>query len=700
MQSVAVSDEPPSPLLPLIATGPIRIELQPVASGLTSPVLDLMPARDGTGRLFLMQQKGKVLILKNGAISATPFLDVSSRLVPMNPDYDERGLLGLAFHPGFSDSSSVGYRKLYTVTSEPVSGTADFTVPIAGGFNHQVVIAEWQTSIANPDIVDLATRREIMRIDHPQDSHNGGTIAFRSSESYLYISTGDGGGANDSDNGHTPDIGNAQDITNVLGKILRIDPIDPALTPASPNAASANNKYRIPANNPFVGQAGLDEIYAYGLRHPYRFSVDTVGDRVIAGDVGQNRIEEIDIIEAGKNYGWHNKEGTFLFNSDGTVSIDDSPDPSLTNPVAEYCHDDGHAVIGGFVYHGTAIPALAGKYVFGDFVKFGLNQGRLFYTNLADGVIRELRIGLDDRTLGLILKSLGQDDNGEIYVLADTTSGFSASGAQGLKIVPFTPSPALLNLSARANVGINDDVLIGGFILTGSAPKKVVLRAIGPSLVANNQSIPGRLADPMLELHSADGSLLSSNDDWTASPDAQEIVNDNLAPSDSHESALVASLEPGNYTAILRGVGNTTGIGLVELYDVTANTPANANNISARGHVGSGDDVMIAGFIIGGSQSRNVLIRVVGPSLAAAGVQGTLQDPILELHDHDGAMIASNDNWKVTQQPQIEATGLAPTDDREAAILASSLSPGSYTAIAAGAANTTGVALVEVYQLH
>jgi hypothetical protein len=315
-------------------------------------------------------------------------------------------------------------------------------------------------------------------------------------------------------------------------------------------------------------------------------------------------------------------------------------------------------------------------------------------------VIRELRIGLNDRTLGLILKSMGEDSNGELYVLADTSSGFTANGAQILKIVPFTPSPALLNLSARANVGINDDVLIGGIILTGSAPKKVVLRALGPSLNVANQPIAGRLSDPTLELHSGDGSLLSFNDNWGASPDAQELTSDGLAPSDSYESAIIAALDPGNYTVILGGAGNSTGIGLVELYDIAPNIPANANNISARGHVGSGDDVMIAGFIIGGSQSLNVVIRALGPSLSTAGVAGVLQDPTLELRDHNGTSMAANDNWKSTQQSEIEATGLFPGDERESVILASSLPPGSYTAIAAGAANTTGVALVEVYQLH
>ena len=263
-----------TPLLPHIGKGPIRIELQPVATGLGSPV-DLATANDGTGRLFIVDQNGKILILKNGQVSATPFLDVSSRLVAIMPDYDERGLLGLAFHPGFNDSNSPGFHKLYTYTSEPVAGTADFTVPNASPFDNQSVLAEWKVSDANPDLVDPATRREIIRIDHPEFNHNGGQLAFRPSDHYLYISLGDGGAANDVGPGHNPATGNGQDLTTVLGKILRIDPVDPALKPTSSDPVSANGKYRVPISNPFVMTLQpanrVAEIYAYGFRNPFRF---------------------------------------------------------------------------------------------------------------------------------------------------------------------------------------------------------------------------------------------------------------------------------------------------------------------------------------------------------------------------------------------------------------------------------------------
>ncbi|MDP9003227.1 MAG: PQQ-dependent sugar dehydrogenase, partial [Verrucomicrobiota bacterium] len=599
--------------------------------------------------------------------------------------------------------NSPGYHKLYTFTSEPVSGSADFTVPITGAFNHQSVLAEWRVSTANPDVVDTTTRREVMRIDKPQSNHNGCKLAFRPSDHYLYLSLGDGGAADDVGPGHNPSTGNGQDLTNVLGKILRIDPLDPALTTSSSDPVSANGKYRVPVSNPFAATLQpanrVAEIYAYGLRNVFRFSFDPVSDKLVAADVGQDQVEEIDIIEAGKNYGWHRKEGTFLFDpTTGNVSLDPSPDPALTDPIAEYSHDDGIAVLGGYVYRGNSILALQGKYVFGDLTAPGTTTGRLFYLDtLNSGAIKELRIGYNERPLGLLLKSFGQDANGEIYVLADTNIGPTGGTGRILKIVPVPIAPALLNLSTRLRVQVGDNVLIGGFVITGSAPKKVMLRGIGPSLKINGQPLLGRLSDPTITLFDVGGNPINSNDDWMNSPQKQQIIDSTIAPSDPKESAIIASLQPGNYTAILSGVGGATGIGLMEIYDLDQTAPANPANISTRGFVETADNVMIGGFIIGGSSSQKVLIRAIGPELTAAGVPGALQDPVLELHDSSGTTI-TNDNWRSTQEAAIIATGIAPTDDRESAIL-ETLPPGNYTAIVRGSGGSTGVALVEVYQL-
>src|SRR5712691_179011 len=227
----------PTPLLARINKGVVRIELEQIADGLSAPN-DLVPS--GDGRLFVVEQTGTIRIIENGSLVVTPFLDLSTRLVALNPDYDERGLLGLAFHPGFNDPASPGFRKFYTYTSEPVSGAADFTVPKTGPFDHQSVVAEWAASAVDLDVADPASRREVLRLDEPQSNHNGGKLAFRPGEPYLYISLGDGGAGNDVGDGHNNITGNGQDLSTVLGKILRIDPLDPALTPTSSDPISAN----------------------------------------------------------------------------------------------------------------------------------------------------------------------------------------------------------------------------------------------------------------------------------------------------------------------------------------------------------------------------------------------------------------------------------------------------------------------------
>jgi hypothetical protein len=238
--------------------------------------------------------------------------------------------------------------------------------------------------------------------------------------------------------------------------------------------------------------------------------------------------------------------------------------------------------------------------------------------------------------------------------------------------------------------------MIGGFIITGvNTPKKVMIRGIGPSL-----GIPGALQDPYVELFDSTGTSIASNDNWATSPDKQEIIDTTIAPTNDFEAALIADLSPAAYTAIVRGKGNTTGIALVEVYDLDPWTAGTVlANISTRGLVQTGDNVMIAGFIVSpGGQNGQVLLRGIGPSLAQS-VQNPLADPVLELHDGNGALIATNDDWKTDQEAQIEATGIPPTNDAEAAILESSLGAGQYTVILSGKDGTTGIGLVEVYYL-
>ena len=299
--------------------------------------------------------------------------------------------------------------------------------------------------------------------------------------------------------------------------------------------------------------------------------------------------------------------------------------------------------------------------------------------------------------------------------LNKTVAGGAPSDGQSVEVVisdfsfmppavRFSPS-ALANISTRASVQTGDNVLIGGFIITGPEAKKVIVRAIGPSLA--NAGVANPLADPMLELRDSSSALLASNDNWQTTQFGDVIMCDQsadvqasgLAPSDPRESALIATLSPGAYTAIISGVGNTTGVGLAEAYDLGQATASRLANISSRSLVQTGDNVMIGGFIVGNGAGPRVIIRAIGPSLANAGVANPLADPMLELHDGNGTLIVANDNWRTDQEAEIIATGIPPSNDLESAIVRD-LTPGNYTAIVRGQGNTTGVGLVEVYNLR
>jgi hypothetical protein len=339
--------------------------------------------------------------------------------------------------------------------------------------------------------------------------------------------------------------------------------------------------------------------------------------------------------------------------------------------------------------------------------------------NLPRGLIFNARTGTISGTYNPIVFQNGGALLGNVQIVSTNPSGTATNPLSFFQAVPATAK----NISTRLAVGTGDNVLIGGFIVTGNASKKVIVRAIGPELSAPPFNIPNALADPTLELHDGTGALIASNDNWQTtviggiitSSQVSVIQNSGHAPTQPSESAIIATLQPGNYTAIISGKNGTTGNALVEVDDLgTASLDVSSNaqlgNISTRGLVQTGDNVMIGGFIVQGDMPATVIVRAIGPELSAPpfNIPGALADPTLELHDGTGALIASNDNWQTTviggiitinQVSAIQNSGHAPTQPSESAIIAT-LQPGNYTAIVRGKNNTTGIALVEGYVLQ
>lgn len=406
------------------------IGLELVAEGLTAP-LALKPSGDGSGRLFIMDQTGQIWIMNaDGELLTEPFLDLSDRMVNLSSGYDEKGLLGLAFHPNYAENG-----KFYVYYSAPLREEAP------ADWNHTSHVSEFVVSENNPTTADPDSERILMQIDQPQGNHNGGQIAF-GPEGYLYIPLGDGGAANDRGPGHNPEIGNGQDPTVLLGSILRID-------------VDNGDPYGIPDDNPFQGEQGREEIYAYGFRNPYNISFDSGGKHhLFAGDVGQNRWEEVDIVEKGGNYGWYIKEGSHCFNpQDPTAVVSECPargplGEPLMDPILEYKNANapeglGLAVIGGIVYRGSALPSFQGRYIFGDWSESIQQPNGLLMaaappeTEGATWSFQQLQIASSENgALNRFLLSFGQDAEQELYILTSDATGPSGESGKVFKIVP------------------------------------------------------------------------------------------------------------------------------------------------------------------------------------------------------------------------------------------------------------------------
>jgi glucose/arabinose dehydrogenase len=421
-----LADPIPAPIEP--GGPPVKLEL--VATGMTAPNWGTS-APGVPGFLFVTDQIGILWSVDLATGEISKFLDVSALLVPLGGEgpgsSDERGFLGMAFHPSYAANGLV-----YTYTSEPAIGTADFPVPLGAPADHQSVVMEWHVPDPSDPTggVDMSSGRVLLRIGQPQANHNGGCLVF-GSDDMLYVSLGDGGNADDQGPGHVAG-GNGQDTGNVLGKVLRIDPL---------GSDSSNGQYGLPTDNPFFpGGAGpfggsggcldgsCDEIFAFGMRNPFRFSFDSSTGDLLLADVGQNDIEEVDFVVPGGNYGWPVKEGSFCFDMNGSQDgfvLDPAAcsGAGLIDPIAEYDHDEGVAVIGGFVYRGSEIPRLRGRYVFGELVNPTTGTGRLLvlgHEKLALGTtaeVLEMKVfgpGIQGSVLGF-----GEDGQGNLYVMSN-----------------------------------------------------------------------------------------------------------------------------------------------------------------------------------------------------------------------------------------------------------------------------------------
>ncbi len=411
------------------------VALELIAEDMVSPI-GLVEAPDESMRLFVIDQIGKVWTIDaSGTKLNDPYLDVRDRMISLNAGYDERGLLGLAFHPDFAMNGRI----FAYYTAPPNSGG-----PEPGeNWNNISRISEFTVS-SGSNQVDTGSESIILEIDQPQGNHEGGTIAF-GPDGYLYISIGDGGGAHDVGPGHVEDWyevnegGNGQDIeANFLGDILRID-------------INSGTNYSIPQDNPFVGKDGLDEIYAYGFRNPFRFSFDMSGSqKLYVGDAGQHLWEEISVVEKGGNYGWNVKEGTHCFSTaNPNLVLASCPDVDafgneLIDPVIEMRNSanplggETVTIIGGFVYRGNSIPGLQGKYVFGSFSHDFGPTGEIFVSNPAGPGLwsfQEIMLENNAEDIGHYLKGFGQDLEGEIYVAASTVLGPAGDTGKIFKLV-------------------------------------------------------------------------------------------------------------------------------------------------------------------------------------------------------------------------------------------------------------------------
>ena len=407
----------------------VRVNLEPAVEGVTAPLAIAQPA--GDDRMFVIEQIGLVrVVTADGELLAEPFLDLRHRIVDQWPEFDEKGLLGIAFHPDYANNG-----KFYVAYSSPTQWKGALEKHF--WWSHTNIIEEYTVSEDDPNVADPTTVRQISAIDWPQFNHNGHWIGF-GPDGMLYVSTGDGGYANDWGIGHNVTEGNGQDMADLHGKMLRID-VD---------GSTDGKPYGIPEDNPFADDPlAQPEIWAYGLRNPWRCSFDQGGEnQLICGDVQQNSYEEVSILEPGGNHGWRLMEATHCFDFEQPDAHPEQCDTSgLVMPILEYknCTAQpegckGISVTGGYVYRGSN-QEWDGKYFFGDWSKsFAERDGQLFVaTKGADGTwtMEDVEVANMDGPLPYVL-AFGQDHEGEVYVLTSVTTGPVGGLDTIYKIVP------------------------------------------------------------------------------------------------------------------------------------------------------------------------------------------------------------------------------------------------------------------------
>jgi sugar lactone lactonase YvrE len=438
----------------------------------------------------------------------------------------------------------------------------------------------------------------------------------------------------------------------------------------------------------------LGTFASIGLNFPMALAFDSAGN-LYAANFGGSTVVMFTPDGVGRVFANITRPTGLAFDAEGNLYVS-----SLSNTIMRY--DPDGTFLGIFAFAGLNNPE---GLVFD-------SLGNLYVANSGTDSVE--KYSAEGAHLGAVAQNIGSplglalDSSGNLYVVASrdgtivkiTETGSSVFAQTGFMpgfIAVQTP-PTLLNISTRLNVGTGENVLDSGFIIRGEGTKTILIRGLGPSL--GQAGVANPLADPMLELHDQTGAILATNDNWKATQEAA-IEATGIPPSNDAEAALIVTVNAGTYTVIESGTKNSTGVGLMEIYDLTTTLGVDLANLSTRGFVGTEGDVMIAGLIIGSTTGgeSDLIVRALGPSLGAAGVSNPLADPILTLYDSNGMIIATNDDWQTTQAAAIQATGVPPTDPVEAAIVAT-LAPGLYSAIESGKNGGTGLGLIEIYNLN